>query len=176
MKYLGRIAFLTTIWVLMWGSLSAANVLSGGVVAALLLVAFPVRETAGGPASMLRLRPVALARLLGWIGVQLVVSNAQLVREVVTRGSRIRTGIVACPLQSGSEAITTFVANVLALSPGTMPVDVQSDPPVVYVHVLHLYDIEATRRSVARLETLAVRSFGTLDELREIGQTSEAAS
>ena len=32
MKYLGRIAFLTTIWVLMWGSLSAANVLSGGVV------------------------------------------------------------------------------------------------------------------------------------------------
>ena len=91
MKYLGRIAFLTTIWVLMWGSLSTANVLSGTLVAALLLVAFPVRETPDGPSSMLRLRPVALARLLGWIGVQLIMSNAQLVREVLTRGSRIRT-------------------------------------------------------------------------------------
>jgi multisubunit Na+/H+ antiporter MnhE subunit len=48
----------------------------------------------------------------------------------------------------------------LALTPGTLPVHVTREPPVIYIHVLHLHDIEAVRRDVQHLADLAVRAFG----------------
>jgi multicomponent Na+:H+ antiporter subunit E len=166
-RHVGRLVFLTTIWVLLWGSLSVANVLSGVAVALVLLAVSPLagsRSQNGAhraPAGV-----VVGSRLLGWLRLlarivgQLIVSNAVIAREIVTPGSRIRTGIVACPLHTDSEHVVTFMANVLALTPGTMPVHVQVNPPVIYVHVLHLAHPDATRRSIARLEALAVRAFG----------------
>ena len=58
------------------------------------------------------------------------------------------------------ERTTTFIANVLTLGPGTIPVDVQADPPVIYVHVLDAVHPDATRRQVARLESLTTKAFG----------------
>lgn len=161
-----RIAFLTSIWVLLWGRLSVANVASGVLVATLLLVLYPSGASTGRPIG--RPRPVAFVRLTGSILVQLVVSNAALAREIVTPGSRIRTGVVACPLRTDSERIITFLANVLSLSPGTMPVHVQADPPAIYIHVLHLSHPDATRLQVARLERLAVRAFGSADAVAAV--------
>lgn len=159
MRQILRISFLTAIWVLLWGRLSVANVLSGVIVAAVLLVLYPTGAVADTPVG--RPRPIAFLRVLGYILGQVVVSNAHIAREIVTRGSNIRTGIVACRLRTDSERMITFLANVLALSPGTMPVHVQVEPPVIYVHVLHLFDPDATRRRVALLEALSVRAFGS---------------
>ena len=154
-----RITFLTGIWVLLWGRVSVANVASGAVVSGLLLVLYPTGAVADTPVG--RPRPIAFLRLLAFFLRQFVVSNAYVAREIVTRGSNIRTGIVACRLRTDSERIITFLANVLSLSPGTMPVHVQVQPPVIYVHVLHLDHPDITRMAVARLEDLTVRAFGS---------------
>lgn len=50
---------------------------------------------------------------------------------------------------------------MLGLAPGTMPIEVTRDPAVIYLHVLHLHDVEAVRADVNRLAELAVRAFGT---------------
>jgi multicomponent Na+:H+ antiporter subunit E len=100
--------------------------------------------------------------------VQFVVSNALVAREIVARRSRVRTGIVACPLRTESEPIITLLANVLALSPGTMPVDVQTSPPVIHLHVLVLRDVARARRDVARLEELAVGAFGSDEDVARL--------
>ncbi len=167
MRYAGRIVFLTSIWVLLWGALSVANVLSGVAVSSLLLVLYPdprvQRPHEGRP------RPIAVAHLAAHIVAQLVVSNAFVFREIVTRGSRIRAGVVACQLRTRSERTITFLANVLSLSPGTMPVEVQTDPAIIYIHVLHLRDPVDARRKVAKLEQLAVRAFGEPDEIERLG-------
>jgi multicomponent Na+:H+ antiporter subunit E len=165
MRTVLRIAFLTAIWTLAWGSLTVANVASGILVSGVLLLVYPIERGATGNRWLIRPRPLAMVKLIGFIVADLIVSNALISREIVTRRSRIRTGIVACRLRTNSEQITTFLAAVLALVPGTIPVKLEADPSVIYVHVLHLYDVEKVRRSVARLEAMTVRAIGTPEML-----------
>jgi multisubunit Na+/H+ antiporter MnhE subunit len=56
--------------------------------------------------------------------------------------------------------VLTLMAHVIALTPGTMTVEATSDPPVLYVHFLLLDDLAEARRSLARLERLAVAALG----------------
>jgi multicomponent Na+:H+ antiporter subunit E len=154
----GFVAVIVAIWLLAWGSLSWANVASGLVVAVLLLVAIPdVRVRAHLP----RVRPVPLARLGLRLARDVVVSNVLLTREVVTRTPRISTGVVAVPLPGCSDELLALVANILAMTPGTMPLEVTRDPVVMYVHVLHLGSVDEVRREIWRLRDLVVEAFGS---------------
>ncbi len=151
---------LALIWVLAWGTPTPANVLGGLVVAAVLLAVSPdswlsLRRTRP------RLRPVAVARFLGFVLVEVVRANVILTREVVSRESRITTGVVAVPLPECSDGLLTLVTNVMAVTPGTMPIEVTRHPTVMYVHVLLLGDVEAVRRDVQHLAALAYRAFGS---------------
>jgi multicomponent Na+:H+ antiporter subunit E len=93
--------------------------------------------------------------------VEVLIANVQISRRILTPRSRLRSGVVTFEMNTESQRVITFVATVLAISPGTMPVRVETEPPVIAVHVLHLHDPDATRRSIARLEQLAMRAFGT---------------
>lgn len=91
---------------------------------------------------------------------QLVTSNLLVARVILSRRSRIRTGVLAYPVQDASDEVLTLIANVIALTPGSMTVDATRDPSVLHVHFLLLDDPEGARRSIARLERLAVRALG----------------
>ncbi len=158
MKRIRRITFLATIWVLLWGRLSIANVTSGILVATFLLVVYSPIVMAPSTAHV-RVRPLHMARLVVYIARQLVVSNAVIARDIVMFRATFRSGIVACPLKTDSRRVVTFVANVLSLSPGMIPVHVQTEPPLIYVHVLRLRSVDDTRRRVARLEQLRIQAF-----------------
>lgn len=158
---MARIAFavaLTAIWVLAWGSPSPANILSGLAVALLLMAVSP---DAWPPLHRAKVRPVAIARFAGHVAGQVVLANVSLTREVVRRRSNVTTGIVAVPLPDCSDGLITLVTNVMAVTPGTMPVEVDRDPTVLYVHVLLLGDVEEVRRDVQHLAALAYRAFGS---------------
>ena len=160
MKRIGIAASLVVLWTLLWGDLSAANLLSGTLVAVVLLAAFPGDRR--DDAVRYVIRPVATMRLIAWFVVQLVRSNVLLTREVLSPRSRIHTGVVACPMRTSSSRVTTIVANVIALTPGTMTVDIDREPPVLHVHVLKLDDVDAVRQSVTELETLVLAAFRPL--------------
>jgi multicomponent Na+:H+ antiporter subunit E len=165
MMRIGIATSLVVLWILLWGDISAANLLSGILVSTALLAAFPGDRR--DDAMRYVIRPFAALRLVGWFVVQLVRSNVLLTREVLSPRSRIRTGVVACPLRTTSSRLTTIVANVIALTPGTMTVDIDSSggdgaPPVLFVHVLKLDDVATVRRSVTDLESLVLGAFGPL--------------
>ncbi len=150
---------LTIIWVLAWGTPSVANILGGLAVAALLIAVAPDDWPAFRRA---RLRPVAIARFVGYLLVEVVRANVALTREVLTPGSGITTGVVAVPLPGCSDALVTLVTNAIAITPGTMPVELDRDPTtVLYVHVLLLGDVEEVRREILHLTELAYRAFGS---------------
>lgn len=153
-----RVVFLTAIWVFLWGFLSPANLISGVAVAVLLLFlnAAPREQRT----SRRRIRPFALAKLGMYIAGQLVASNAVVAREILTRGSGVHAGIVECRLRTAQPSTIAFIANVLALSPGIIPVEISAEVPSIHIHVLHLGDPDDSRRRVARLESLALRAFG----------------
>lgn len=152
-----RVVLLLALWLLAWGDVSLANIVSGVVLAVVLLVAFPARRPA---ATKARVSPVGVAKLILYVLGQLIVSNVLVAREVLSPRSRIRSGVLAYPVQHPSDEVLSLVANVLALTPGTMTVEATRDPAVLYVHFLLLGDLDAARRTIGRLERLAVAALG----------------
>lgn len=151
----GLVVSLVVLWLLLWGDLSVANVASGVLVALGLLVVFPLAPPATGTHH--GVRPVAVARLVAYFAFELVISNLVVTRVILSRRPRTRTGVVACPLRTTSDRIVTVLCNVIALSPGTMMVDVSDD--VIYVHALLLRDLDKARQDVDRLQTLLLAAF-----------------
>jgi len=150
-------AWSVAVWVALWGDVSAANLLSGLALGSILMLVFPMRPR-GVPGAF---RPAAAIRFGGYFAWKLVEASAVVTWEVLTPTNRINEGIVAVPIRGVSDTLTTLVANAISLTPGTLTLEVRQEPTVLYVHVLHLDDIEAVRRGVQRLEVLAIRAFGS---------------
>lgn len=160
-------AWLTALWVLLWGQVSAGNLLTGALVAACIVAVFPPQETNDDPFVV---RPVATAWFLVWFLRELVITNVAVAREVLlpARRSEIRPAIVAVQLQTRSGRLATIIANAITLTPGTLTLEARNRPATIYVHVLAFVDAESTRREVAALERRVVRAFGTAEEVRRI--------
>ncbi len=153
---LSLLVWLVAVWVALWEEVSPANVLSGLVVAVAVLTLFPpgARRRSG------RVRPVPALRFLAYFAWKLVEASAIVAWEVVTPRNRINEGIVAIPIRGVSDVVITVVANAISLTPGTLTLEARRSPAVLYVHVLHLHDVEAVRRETRHLEALAIRAFG----------------
>ena len=160
--HLGLVGLLVILWILAWGEVTLANVASGVLVAVALLVAFPPRRRRGQ--SDLRLSPVGMARLGGYVVSQLVISNVVMTRQILRRDPARRPGVVAHRLAQPSEEVATLVSSVIALSPGTMTVDVESDASVLYVHFFALHDVAGARTSLARLERHVIDAIAARPE------------
>jgi multicomponent Na+:H+ antiporter subunit E len=171
MRHAGHSALLVALWLLAWGELTLANVMSGVVVAAVLLVEFPPHRPTS---DHLRLRPLGVARLTGYVARQLVLSNLVMAREILRRSTGARPGVLAHRLQRPSEEVVTIMTSIIALSPGTMTVDVDRDSSSIYVHFFLLDDVDAARAGLIRLEELAVGAVGAATKAPMTGRTKEA--
>lgn len=162
MRGFGRVVLLVGLWLLAWGEASLANLLSGLAVAVALLVAFPPagRSTAG-PA--LRIRPWGALRLLAHVATQLVTANVVMAREIVRPRPTLQPGVLSHHLLEPSEEIVTLMTSVIALSPGTMTVDVDDASSTIAVHFLFLRDEAMARTGLDHLERL-VRAAVTTEE------------
>ena len=136
MSLLARVVLLMSLWLLAWGEITIANVVSGAAVITVLLLAFPT-----GATTRVRLNLPAVGRLAAYVVAQLVSSNILMTRETLRRRSTTRPGVLAHRLQRPSDYVVTLMTTIIALSPGTMPVDVQTSPPVIHLHVLVLRDV-----------------------------------
>lgn len=153
MRIASRIVVLVALWLLAWGEASLANVVTGAAAAAAILVVFPPSPRAGDG---VRLDPAGMARLAGYVLVQLVTSNVLMTRRILGRRADIAGGVLEHRVTAPSEQLITLMTTVIALSPGTMTVDVDDDSTTISIHYLLLRDVAATRASVARLEELAM--------------------
>jgi multicomponent Na+:H+ antiporter subunit E len=158
MRIAGRILVLVALWLLAWGDATLANVISGVAVASALLVAFPPARRVE-----VRINPVGAVRLIGYVVTQLLISNLVMARQILRIHPTMHPGVLAHRLQTPSEEVITVMSSVIALSPGTMTVDVDEDSTTIYVHFLLLHDVAAARASLARLECLTVRAISEPD-------------
>ena len=161
---LGRLAALglwfVVLWLMLWNDVSVANVLSGALLA--LVVVVLTRTTANVvDDGTIRVAPIALVHFALHVLWQLVKSNLSLAWEIVTPTNRIAIGTVEVPLRSATPIVTMAVSNVITLTPGTVTLDVLADPPRLTVGVLRLHDPDDIRAGVRRTEALAIRAFGT---------------
>lgn len=173
MKHVGLVALLVVLWILAWGHITLANLLSGVVVTVVLLLVFPRRRR---PRARLRYNAVGLLRLGAYVAVQLVTSNVVMTHLILRRDTAYRSGALAHRLTVPSEVVITVMSSIIALSPGTMTIDVAPDSSVIYVHFFDLRDVDASRASLARLEELVLGAIGARTDLNETfvdGEPSE---
>ena len=162
------LVWFAALWVLLWGTLSVANVFTGVLVAVAVL--FVARQPArrGSPDSTARIRPLATL----WFGLfvlyKLVEANLVLAWEIVTPRNTINTGVIAVPLRTESDVAMLVVSTVITLTPGTVTIDVKGTPPVLYVNVLHLHDLEKVRADMLDIEERSVRAFGSRDDRAQL--------
>lgn len=145
---------LVVVWMLLWRDFSVGTALGGAFVAVIVETAqrrFPAE-------SRVDLR--GFARFLFHYAGIVIMSNLRVAYEVVTPSNEaIREAIVGVELQTTSIDTALLVANAVSFTPGTLTIELTSDPLTLYAHVLHFTDAEDVRDSIARLEELATRAF-----------------
>lgn len=150
-----RVVMLVIIWLALWSQVSAANVLSGALLAGAIVLLFDTRR----PGTVV-VRPVHVARFAVHFVYKLVQASLVVARTVVTPQHRISTGIVAIPLRGCSDAVVTLIADTISLTPGTLTLEVRRDPLTLYIHALDIRNVEQVQAEARRLEVLAVKAFG----------------
>jgi multicomponent Na+:H+ antiporter subunit E len=158
----GILIWLVVLWLLLWDDISAANLLSGLLIGAAVLVFARLPSISRGDSDMVARVNVPMTIWFACFFLyKLVEANILLAWEIVTPKNSIRTGVIAVPLRTESTVAMLVVSSVITLTPGTLTIEVLGKPPVLYVNVLHLHDIERVRQDLLRIEELSVRAFGS---------------
>lgn len=154
-RRLTSVLWLTAVWVALWEDLTWANALGGVAAAVAVTWVVPLTEADFDR----RLRPLALLKLAVHFSWKLAEASAILAWEVLTPRNRINAAVVSIPLTTRSPGVATLVANMVSLTPGTLTLDVDAETMTLFVHVLHLESVGASRAEVLHLEQLAVGAF-----------------
>ncbi|MGD2100285.1 MAG: Na+/H+ antiporter subunit E [Desulfobacterales bacterium] len=154
---LGNI-FLPLVWMALTGAFTFANYAVGFVIStlALWLISSPADVTL----------IVYMTRLLRFIGfffffvLELLLANLRVAYEVLTPGFQMRAAIIAIPLDAESDLEITVLANLITLTPGTLSLDVSPDRKTLYIHAMHVDDVEQFRRDIKqRMERRVIEVF-----------------
>lgn len=157
---------LTVVWVLLWGELSAANVASGLIVSAFVIMVFPAPPV--GFAG--RARPVGLLLLAGHFVADLVVASAQVSAQALRFGQPPVSAVVNVHLRTSSDLYLTLTAQIISLIPGSVVVEARRSSSTLFLHVLGVRDsadVERARARALRQETRVLRALGSAAELEE---------
>jgi multicomponent Na+:H+ antiporter subunit E len=162
-----EIAWLTVVWVLLWGTFSPLSIVGGVVVAVGVLAAFRFPP----PAPYLPVRPLRLLALGGYLVYDVVVSGAQVSWQTLRYGRRARGAVFEVPLLSSSDQVVAVVANALSLSPGAMALQIDHEHGRWFVYALGPRDpagVERSRRRAMDMQRRVIAALGTPEELAAI--------
>jgi multicomponent Na+:H+ antiporter subunit E len=166
---LAGLAWLTFVWVMLWGTLSVANVL-GGILVALAVVyilPLPAIPVTG------KLHLLAFLKLHVVVAYQLIKSSWQLMWFSVRPGPPPRSAILKRQLTTQSDLVLTLISDALNLIPGSIVLEIDKAARVVFVHVFGIEDAEAIarfHRDTDTLERVFAAAFERDREYRPVKQ------
>jgi multicomponent Na+:H+ antiporter subunit E len=155
---LWTLAWLTAIWVLLWGNVSAANVLGGIAVGLLIMVLLPLPRV-----------PVE-GRIHGFSLVKLAVvflyyageSSVSVAWLAIRPKAPPVTGVLRCRIAIKSDLVLTLFVDAMNLVPGTMVLEIDRTRRLLYVHVLDMGTqkaVDGFYAYVRNLEKLFIAAF-----------------
>jgi multicomponent Na+:H+ antiporter subunit E len=152
------LCWLILVWMLLWGTVSAANILSGLAIALLitLLLPLPVVPIEG------RVHPLSLLRLIVTVAYYLVLSSIQVAWLALKPGPPPLSAVLRAHLAIKSDLVLALAVNIVNLIPGSIALEIDQVRRMIYVHVI---DVDSDRavnrfyRQVAEVERLLVSTF-----------------
>ena len=167
------LCWLMLVWILLWGKLSAANIVGGLAIAAVITVMLPL------PAVPVegKLHPLSLLRLVVVVGYQLVLSSLQVAWLAVRPGPPPLTAVLRTRLSIKSDLVLALASNILTIIPGSMVLEIDQERRLMYVHVIDVGNEKAVARfyrQVEQIERLLIASFERETEFQASTRTSSA--
>ncbi|BBY63304.1 Na+/H+ antiporter subunit E [Mycolicibacterium helvum] len=169
------LVWLTLVWLLLWGTVSVANVLSGLVVALgiTLLLPLPPVPVQG------RLHPLSLLWLVLHVAWWLAQSSLQVAWLAIRPGRPPLSAVLRGHLALKSDLVLALAVNIMNLTPGTIVLEIDQSRRLIYVHVLDVgseRSVERFYRQIAQLERLMIAAFERDSEWRPAASESEEVS
>ncbi|MGY1844907.1 Na+/H+ antiporter subunit E [Modestobacter sp. SYSU DS0875] len=161
------LVWLVLIWILLWGTWTWANLLSGLLVALAVTILLPLPAVAGGA----RLHPVAALYFVGHFLVNLTVSSAQVAWQTLRPSGVRQSAVILVQLRTDSDLLLSTISQVLTLVPGSMVLDLDRRRMALGVHVLDVgseADVERQRAEVLATERRVVRAFGSAEDIARL--------
>jgi multicomponent Na+:H+ antiporter subunit E len=158
------LVWLVVVWMLLWGTWSWANLISGAVLALGVTVLLPLPPVVGGA----HLHPGHLLVFVGQFLLDLVRSGALVAWQTIRPQGIGRSAIIEVQMRTDSDLLLTIVAEAVTLVPGSLVIDMDREQRTLAIHVLHVRDeadVAWRRASVLAEEERVVRAFGSADEI-----------
>ena len=162
------VIWLTAVWVMLWADLTAANILIGVVIGALvtLLLPLPTIDFRG------RIHPLPAISLVARFLFDLVRASFQVAILALHPGREPTGAVIRVHLRNESDLYLTLTAQLTTLIPGSIVVEANRQTGVLYLHVLDvdaLGGIEKVRSDTLAQEERVMRALATADELAAAG-------
>ncbi|WP_235174801.1 Na+/H+ antiporter subunit E [Tomitella biformata] len=151
-------AWLTFVWVLLWGQITIANIVGGILVSLIVLVLMPLPPV---PVEG-KLHLLSALRLLGRILVDLAKSSVEVAWLACRPGSPPLTAILKVNAKVKSDLVLGLLVDAINVVPGTIVLEVDRTKRDLYIHVLDVGTPERIERfytMVAHLQHLFIRAF-----------------
>jgi len=163
------LCWLVLVWILLWGTFSAANILSGLAVALVITMLLPL------PAVPVegRVHPLSLLRLILRVAYYLVQSSVQVAWLAVRPGPPPLNAVLRAHLAIKSDLVLALAVNVINLIPGTIVLEIDQARRLIYVHVLDVGSDRAVARfhhQISEVERLVVASFERDEDWRPVAR------
>lgn len=151
-------AWITLVWLALWGDLSWGNLLGGILVSALVLTVIRLPAVGVKP----RIAPWPAMHYAVVFARDLCISTAEVSRQVFWPVARLRPAVLAVPLKTTDPGLISLVANTITLTPGTLTLEADNERSLLWVHVLHLAEggEDAVIEQARGLERLGARALG----------------
>lgn len=158
---------LVVLWMLLWGSLSMLNLVTGILIALLVTRVFflPPVELSG------RLNVVWLVIFLARFFTDLVFASFQVAYQAIRPRTISQSSLIAVQLVTRSDFLLTLTSIALSLVPGSLVVEVDRERSILYLHALNtrtMDDVDDIRSQALRVEYLIVRVLGSKDDLKAV--------
>jgi len=152
------LCWLMLVWILLWGTVSAANILSGLAIALLitLLLPLPAVPVEG------RLHPLSLLRLIVTVFYYLALSSVQVAWLAVKPGPPPLSAVLRAHVAVKSDLVLALAVNIFNLIPGSIVLEIDQARRMLYMHVIDVGSERAVNRfyrQVAQVERLLVSAF-----------------
>jgi multicomponent Na+:H+ antiporter subunit E len=131
-------------WVALTGEFTAGNFFIGFIIVYLLLVLTR-------PSSNARTYTARIQRIVSFslfFLKELILSSLWVTVQVLSPTFKMEPAVVGVPLDVRSEAGITLLGNLITLTPGTLTLEVAEDRSQIFVHAMHVDDVDTFRQEI----------------------------
>ena len=123
-------------WALLTGHFTISNFTAGFILGYLVLWV-----VLSGEANSSYFKKISLVIRFAFFYIwNLILASLKIAYDVITPRHRMKSGVIAIPLDAKSDLEITVLANLITITPGTLSLDVSTDRKVLYIHAMYIDD------------------------------------